>query len=195
MTKNIKASCEIPPKAISIATITNGKLKQFYVESGSGKCYMVSINDTNHANYHLFQNIMLENGFVNMRRSPFLTDLQFCEALTGKSIIYHVSMFAVMKKSGMSWESFPTRYRDSPFFKTDFDSFDRDDDNKQNNNSTLSAEAIICDMEEENGRQNVIYSELFEKQWYLLKQVKDHTYIVNDRTVLEDVEERLENKL
>ena len=104
-------------------------------------------------------------------------------------------MFSVMKKFEISWESFPTRYRDSPFFKTDFDSFDRDDDNKQNNNSTLSAEAIVCDMEEENGRQNVIYSELFEKQWYLLKQVKDHTYIVNDKTVLKDVEERLENIL
>ena len=204
MTENIKASCEIPPKAISIATITNGKLKQFYVESGSGKCYMVSINDTNHANYHLFQNIMLENGFVNMRRFPLLTDLPFCDALTGKSIIYHVSMFAVMKKSGMSWESFPTRYRDSPFLKTDFDSFDRDDDNKQNNNSTQSSEAI-CYMEEENGRQNLIYSELFQKQWpkktvstscrYFLKQIKDHTYIVNDKTVLEDVEERLENIL
>ena len=93
-------------------------------------------------------------------------------------------MFSVMKKFEISWESFPPRYRDSPFFKTDFDSFDRDDDNKQNNNSTLSAEAIICDMEEENGRQNVIYSELFQKQWskktassscrYLLKQIKDN---------------------
>ena len=51
-----------------------------------------------------------------------------------------------MKKFEMSWESFPKRYRDSPFFKTDFDSFDRDDDNKQNNNSTQSTEAI-CDME------------------------------------------------
>ena len=30
---------------------------------------------------------------------------------------------------------------------------------------------------------------------YLLKQIKDHTYIVNDKTVLEDVEERLENIL
>ena len=45
-------------------------------------------------------------------------------------------MLAVMKKFEMSWESFPKRYRDFPFFKTDFDSFDRDDDNKQNNNST-----------------------------------------------------------
>ena len=55
-------------------------------------------------------------------------------------------------------------------------------------------------MEEENGRQNVIYSELFQKQWpkktastscrYLLKQIKDHTYIINGKTVLEDVEER-----
>ena len=60
-------------------------------------------------------------------------------------------------------------------------------------------------MEEENGRQNVIYSELFQKQWpkktastscrYLLKQIKDHTYIVNDKTVLEDVEERFEDIL
>ena len=58
-------------------------------------------------------------------------------------------------------------------------------------------------MEEEDGRQNVIYSELFQKQWpkktpstlcmYLLKQIKDHTNIVNDKTVLKDVEERLEN--
>ena len=64
----------------------------------------------------------------------------------------------------MSWKSFPTSYRDSPFFKTDFDSFDRDDDNKQNNSSNQSAEAI-GDMEEENGRQNVIYLELFQKQW------------------------------
>ena len=40
--------------------------------------------------------------------------------------------------------------------KTDFDSFDRDDDNKQNNNSTQSTEAM-CDMEEKNGYQNVIY--------------------------------------
>ena len=104
----------------------------------------------------------------------------------------------------MSWKSFPTSYRDSPFFKTDFDSFDRDDDNKQNNNSTQSSEAI-CYMEEENDRQNLIYSELFQKQWpkktastscrYFLKQIKDHTYIVNDKTVLEDVEEKLENIL
>ena len=28
-----------------------------------------------------------------------------------------------------------------------------------------------------------------------MKQIKDHTYIVNDKTVLEDVEERLENIL
>ena len=46
-------------------------------------------------------------------------------------------MFAVMKKFEMSWESFPERYRDSLFFKTDFDSFDRDDDSKQDNNSTF----------------------------------------------------------
>ena len=71
-------------------------------------------------------------------------------------------MVVVMKKFEMSWESFPTKYGDSPFFKTDFDSFDRDDDNKQNNNSTLSADAI-CDMEKEYSRQNVFYSELFEK--------------------------------
>ena len=58
----------------------------------------------------------------------------------------------------MSQDRFPTRYRDSLFFKTDFVLFDRDDDNKQNN-STQSAEAI-CDMEKENGCQNVIYSEL-----------------------------------
>ena len=45
----------------------------------------------------------------------------------------------------MSQDRFPTRYRDSPFFKTDFDLFDRDDDNKQNS-STQSAEAI-CDMD------------------------------------------------
>ena len=132
---------------------------------------MVSINDTNHANYHLLQNVMLENGFVNMRmrRSPLLTNL---------------------------------RYRDSPFFKTDFDSFDRNDDNKQNNNSNQSADGT-CDMEEENLRQNNIYPELFQKQWpkkiassscrYLLKQIKDHIYIVNDKTILENVEERLEN--
>ena len=92
-------------------------------------------------------------------------------------------MFAVIKKFGMPWESFPTRCRDSSFFKTDFDSFDRNDNNKQNNNSNQSAEAT-CDMEEENGRQNVIYSELFQKQWskktassscrYLLKQIKDN---------------------
>ena len=59
-------------------------------------------------------------------------------------------------------------------------------------------------MEEENGCQNVIYSELFQKLAettastscrYLLKQIKGHTYIVNDKTVLEDVEERLENIL
>ena len=46
-------------------------------------------------------------------------------------------MFAVMKKFEMSWESFPERYRVSLFFKTDFDSFDRDDDSKQDNNSTF----------------------------------------------------------
>ena len=55
----------------------------------------------------------------------------------------------------MSQDRFPTRYRDSLFFKTDFVLFDRDEDNKQNN-STQSAEAI-CDMEKENGSQNVIY--------------------------------------
>ena len=49
-------------------------------------------------------------------------------------------------------------------------------------------------MEEETGCQNVIYSELFQKQWPK-KQIKDHTYIVNDKTVLEDVEERLEDIL
>ena len=58
----------------------------------------------------------------------------------------------------MSYYRFPTRYRDSPFFKTNFDLFDRDDDNKQKN-STQSAEAI-CNMEKENDCQNVIYSEL-----------------------------------
>ena len=30
---------------------------------------------------------------------------------------------------------------------------------------------------------------------YLLKQIKDHTYIVKDKTVLEDVEERFEDIL
>ena len=84
MMKKIKESCEIAPKAISIATIRNGKPKQFYVESGSGKSYMVSINDTNYTNCHLFQNIMLENGFVNMRRSPLLTDLPFCKCVDWK---------------------------------------------------------------------------------------------------------------
>ena len=53
--------------------------------------------------------------------------------------------------------------RDSQFFKTDFDSFDTDDHDKQYNNSTQSDEAI-CDMKEENGRQNVIYPKLFQKQ-------------------------------
>ena len=125
---------------------------------------MVSTNDTNHANCHLFQNIMLENGFINMRRSLLLTDLPFYECVDWKKhdLTCH-NMFAVMKKCEISWESFPARYRDSPFFKTDFDSFDTDDHNKQNNNSTQSAETI-CNMEEENGRQNVIYSELFQKQ-------------------------------
>ena len=100
---------------------------------------MVSIDDTNHANYHLFQNIMLENGFINMRRSLYLTDLPFCECVDSKK--HHLlckHMFAVMKKFEMSWESFPTRYRDSLFFKTDFDSFDTDDHNKQNNYSKYS---------------------------------------------------------
>ena len=90
--KKIKESCQISPKAISIAIIRNGKPKQFYVESGSGKCYMVSINDTNHANYHLFQNIMSKNSFINMRRFPLLTVYHFVNALTGKSIIYHVNI-------------------------------------------------------------------------------------------------------
>ena len=52
--KKIQESCKISPKATSIATIRNDKPKQFFIESGSGKCYMVSINDTNHANYYLF---------------------------------------------------------------------------------------------------------------------------------------------
>ena len=84
--KKIDESCEISPKAISIATIRNGKPKQFYVQNGSGKCYMVSINDKNHANYHLFQNIMLENGFfyMRMRRCPLLNDLPFCECFDWK---------------------------------------------------------------------------------------------------------------
>ena len=140
-----------------------------------------------------------------MRRSPLLTDLPFCECIDWKKHYLPCKhMLAVMKKFEMSWESFPKRYRDSPLFKTEFNSFDRDDDNKQNNNSTQSTETM-CDMEEKTGRQNVIYSELFQKQWpkktastscrYLLKQIKDHTYIVNDKTVLEDVEERLEDIL
>ena len=130
----------------------------------------------------------------------FLQIYHFVNALTGKSIIYHVSIF------WLSWKSlkclgkvFPKVTEILHFFKTDFDSFDIDGDNKQNNNSTQRTEAI-CDMEEENGCQNVIYSELFQKLAettastscrYLLKQIKGHTYIVNDKTVLEDVEERL----
>ena len=165
MVKKIKESCQISPKAISITTIKNGKPKQFYVESGSGKCYMISINDTNQAKCHLFQNIMSENSFVNMRRSPLLTDLPFCECVDWKKHYLPCKhMLAVMKKFEMSWESFPKRYRDSPLFKTEFNSFDRDDDNKQNNNSTQSTETM-CDMEEKTGRQNVTYSELFQKQW------------------------------
>ena len=72
---------------------------------------MVSINDTNHANYHLFQNIILENGLVNNRRSPLLTDLPFCECVDSKKhyllckLCKH--MFAVKKKFEMTWESFP----------------------------------------------------------------------------------------
>ena len=119
--EKIKESCEISLKAVSITTIRNGKLKQFYLEKGSVKCYMVSINDTNHANYHLFQS-MLEHNFVNMPRSLLLTDLPFYECVDWKK--HYLScqhMFAVMKKFEMSWESFPTKYRDSPFFKTDFD--------------------------------------------------------------------------
>ena len=43
-------------------------------------------------------------------------------------------MFAVMKKIEMSWDNFPIRYIDYPFFKAaDFDLFDRDEDNKRNN--------------------------------------------------------------
>ena len=148
---------------------------------------------------------MSENSFVNMCRFPLLTDLPFCECVHWKKLhLPYKHMLVVIKKFEMHRESFPKRYRDSPFFKTDFDSFDKDDDNKQNNNSTQSTEAM-CDMEEENGRENVIYSELFQKQWpkktastscrYLLKQIEDHTYIVNDKTVLDDVEERLENIL
>ena len=45
---------------------------------------MLFVNDTNHANYHLFQNIMLQNAFINMGRSPFLTDLSFCECIDWK---------------------------------------------------------------------------------------------------------------
>ena len=52
--KKIQESCKISPKATSVATIRNRKPKQFYIENGSGKCYMVSINNTNDANYHLF---------------------------------------------------------------------------------------------------------------------------------------------
>ena len=90
--KKIKESCQISPKAISIAIIRNGKPKQFYVESGSGKCYMVSINDTNHANYHLFQNIMSENILLTCVDPLFLLIYHFVNALTEKSIIYHVSI-------------------------------------------------------------------------------------------------------
>ena len=60
---------------------------------------MVSINDTNHANYHLFQNIMLENGFINMRRSPLLlTDLPFYECLDWKKhYLPYKHLFVVTK--------------------------------------------------------------------------------------------------
>ena len=99
MMKKPKESYQISPKAISIATIRNSNPKHFYVKSGSGKSYMVSINDTNHANYHLFQNIMSENSFVNMRRSPLLTDLPFCECVDWKKHYLPCKhMLAVMKK-------------------------------------------------------------------------------------------------
>ena len=38
MMKKIKESCQISLKAISIATIRNAKPRQFYIDSGSGKC-------------------------------------------------------------------------------------------------------------------------------------------------------------
>ena len=56
-------------------------------------------------------------------------------------------MFDVMKNIEMFLENFSTRYRNSPFFRTDVASFDRDDEKKQNNNSNESAEAM-CDIEE-----------------------------------------------
>ena len=60
---------------------------------------MVSINDTNHANCHLFQNIMLENRFINMRRSPLLTDLTFYESVDWKKHYLPCKhMFSVIKK-------------------------------------------------------------------------------------------------
>ena len=60
---------------------------------------MVSINDTNHANSYLFQNIMLKNRFINMRRSPLLTDLPFYESVDWKKHYLPCKhMFAVMKK-------------------------------------------------------------------------------------------------
>ena len=119
MMKKIKESCQISPKAISIAIIRNGKPKQFYVESGSRKCYTVSINDTNHTNYRLFQNIISEKSFVNMRRSPFLTDIPFCECVDWKKHYLPCKhMLAVMEEVEMSWKSFPKRYRDSTFFKS-----------------------------------------------------------------------------
>ena len=91
--------------------------------------------------------------------TPSSNCLPFCECVDRKKHYLPCKhIFAVIKKFEMSQDRFPTRYRDSPFFKTDFDLFDRDDDNKQNN-STQSAEAI-CNMEKENGCQNVIYSEL-----------------------------------
>ena len=60
---------------------------------------MVSTNDTNLANCHLFQNIMLENRFINMRRSPLLTDSPFYECVDWKKHCLPCKhMFTVMKK-------------------------------------------------------------------------------------------------
>ena len=163
---------------------------------------MVSINDTNHANSYLFQSVMWKNRFINMRRSRLLTDLPFYESVDWKKHYLPCKhMFAVMKK--LLGKVFPQGIEILHFSKLIL---------------TYLTQMIITNkitihskcwgnMRYERRKWSskcysfrIISKTVTEKKAstpcrYLLKQIKGHTYLVNNKNVLENLEERLEKIL
>ena len=220
----IQESCNIPVRSINIAAIKNSKPSKFFVE-GQSDTYLVSINDMRDEHLKSVREMATTKGYRIYSKGPRYDCSPYCECFDWKKHQLPCKhMLAVMKKFNITFDDFPDRYRNSPFFKTDFDSFDRrasicDNNHLKNGQKVDNGEEIISNEnhivtdqdlqgvnnEEETINEKVVYSDLVKKTFpkktalkscrYLLKQIMDHTYTVRNNEVLEDVEAQLEKIL